>query len=165
MQQVQQREIPERISWARAMIFGVGFFFIAAILVGQVPGYIYLQMTAASLVGLEQGSIALAAACLAGFLVIQAIVMLFDPKPVVPPAIFSGLGVLLSLVGLAIAFCVGLTGNQYFPHKDTVWNPVLGGTVLWFQPNAVDLVIIGLTIFFVLLPSLSYSFLPHREPI
>ncbi|HET7639404.1 MAG TPA: hypothetical protein VFK47_11765, partial [Ktedonobacteraceae bacterium] len=81
MQQVQQREIPERISWARAMIFGVGFFFIAAILVGQLPGYIFLQMTAASLVGLEQGSIALAAACLGGFLVIQAIVMLFDPKP------------------------------------------------------------------------------------
>src|SRR6266851_7334579 len=86
-QAAQQREQSERMSWARAMIFGVGFFFIAAILIGQLPGYIYLQMTAASLVGLEQGSIALAAACLAGFLVIQAIVMLFDPKPVVPPAI------------------------------------------------------------------------------
>ena len=49
-----------------------------------------------------------------------------------------------NLVGLAIAFGAGLTGNQYFPHKNTVWNPVLGGTVLWFQPNAVDLVMIGL---------------------
>jgi hypothetical protein len=163
MQQVQQREIPERISWARAMIFGVGFFFIAAILVGQLPGYIYLQMTAASLVGLEQGSIALAATCLAGFLVIQAIVMLFDPKPVVPPVIFIGLGALLSLVGLAIAFGAGLTGNQYFPHKNTVWNPVLGGTVLWFQPNAVDLVMIGLAVLFVGVAWVFYGVLAQRE--
>src|SRR5437588_240124 len=41
MQQVQQRETPERMSWARAMIFGVGFFFLAAILVGQLPSYIF----------------------------------------------------------------------------------------------------------------------------
>ncbi|MBA2682492.1 MAG: hypothetical protein H0U76_29380, partial [Ktedonobacteraceae bacterium] len=47
MQRVQAREVPERISWARAMIFGVGFFFIAAILIGQLPSYISLQMTAA----------------------------------------------------------------------------------------------------------------------
>ncbi|MBV8695303.1 MAG: hypothetical protein JO183_07440, partial [Ktedonobacteraceae bacterium] len=55
MQQAQQREMPERISWARAMIFGVGFFFLGALLIGQVPGYIYLEMTAASLEGFEQG--------------------------------------------------------------------------------------------------------------
>src|SRR6266567_6397027 len=112
MQQVQQREIPERISWARAMIFGVGFFFIAAILIGQLPGYIFLQMTAASLVGLEQGSIALAAACLGGFLVIQAIVMLFDPKPVVPPAIFSGLGIILAVIGVGGLLWATGTGHQ-----------------------------------------------------
>ena len=99
MQQVQQREIPERISWARAMIFAVGYFFLAALLVGQIPGYIYNQMTSASLVGLEQGSIALAATCLAGFIVIQVIVLLFDPKPVIPPVIVSGLGAILTLVG------------------------------------------------------------------
>src|SRR5258708_13535397 len=124
MQQVQQREIPERISWARAMIFGVGFFFIAAILVGQLPGYIYLQMTAASLVGLEQGPIALPAACLAGFLVIQAIVMLFDPKPVVPPAIFSGLGRPLTLVGVEITLRVLLTGTPPLPSTRPVSNSV-----------------------------------------
>jgi len=68
MQQAQQRtngsgvSVPaERISWARAMIFAVGFFFIAAILIGQIPGYIYLAMTASSLVGFEQGFLALAA--------------------------------------------------------------------------------------------------------
>ncbi|HLI70992.1 MAG TPA: hypothetical protein VKV19_14635, partial [Ktedonobacteraceae bacterium] len=83
MQQAQQREAGERISWARALIFAVGFFFLATFLVGQIPSYINSQMTASSLVSLEQGLLALAYVCLGGFLIIQAIVMLFDPKPVV----------------------------------------------------------------------------------
>ncbi len=46
MQQVQQRELPsERMSWARAMIFAVGFFFVAAILIGQLPSYVYIHVT------------------------------------------------------------------------------------------------------------------------
>ncbi len=163
MQQVQQREIPERISWARAMIFAVGFFFIAALLVGQIPGYIYNQMTSASLVGFEQGSIALAATCLAGFVVIQVIVLLFDPKPVVPPVIFSGMGTILTLVGLAIALGAGLSGNQFFPHADASFIPVLGGKVLWFQPNAIDLVMVGLTVLFVGVATVFYSVLAQRE--
>ncbi len=163
MQQVQQREIPERISWARAMIFAVGYFFIAALLIGQIPGYIYNQMTSATLVGLEQGSIALAATCLAGFIVIQVIVLLFDPKPVVPPVAISALGTILALGGLVIALATGLSGNQYFPHADTSWNPVLGGTVLWFQPDAVDLVMVGLAILFVGVAMIFYSVLALRE--
>ncbi|HAE83704.1 MAG TPA: hypothetical protein DCK85_09980, partial [Ktedonobacter sp.] len=163
MQQVQQREIPERISWARAMIFAVGYFFLAALLVGQIPGYIYNQMTSASLVGLEQGSIALAATCLAGFIVIQVIVLLFDPKPVIPPVIVSGLGAILTLVGLAIALAAGLTGYQYFPRADSSWFPVLGGKVLWFQPNAVDLVMVGLTVLFIGVAMVFYSVLALRE--
>ncbi len=163
MQQVQQREIPERISWARAMIFAVGYFFLAALLVGQIPGYIYNQMTSASLVGLEQGSIALAATCLAGFIVIQVIVLLFDPKPVIPPVIISGLGAILTLVGLGIALAAGLTGYQYFPRADSSWFPVLGGKVLWFQPNAVDLVMVGLTVLFIGVAMVFYSVLALRE--
>src|SRR5436305_6790377 len=107
MQQPQQQEIPERISWSRAMIFAVGYFFIAALLIGQIPGYIYNQMTSASVQGLELGAIALAAACLAGFVVIQVNVLLFDPKPVIPPVIFSALGTILTLGGLVIAFAAG----------------------------------------------------------
>lgn len=163
MQQVQQREIPERISWARAMIFAVGYFFIAALLIGQIPGYIFNQMTSASLVGLEQGSIALAATCLASFIVIQVIVLLFDPKPVVPPVVFSALGTILTLGGLAIALAAGLSGNQYFPQANAYWNPVLGGTVLWFQPNAIDLVMVGLAVLFVGVAMVFYSVLALRE--
>src|SRR5436305_15051533 len=109
MQQAQQRfngtGVPaptERISWARAMIFAVGFFFIAAILIGQIPGYINLAMPASSLVGFEQGILALAAVCLAGFNVIQVAVLLFDPRPVIPPIVFGVLRVPLALSGRAI---------------------------------------------------------------
>src|SRR6266581_5469950 len=112
MQQVQQREIPERMSWARAMIFGVGFFFLAAILVGQLPSYIFNLMTN-SMVGLEQTMLALGAICLASFIIIQVIVLLFDPKPLLPPLIFSGLGAILTVCGLALTFCA-VYSYQYF---------------------------------------------------
>ncbi|HAT45748.1 MAG TPA: hypothetical protein DCS90_11675, partial [Ktedonobacter sp.] len=111
----------------------------------------------------EQGSIALAATCLAGFIVIQVIVLLFDPKPVIPPVIVSGLGAILTLVGLGIALAAGLTGYQYFPRADSSWFPVLGGKVLWFQPNAVDLVMVGLTVLFIGVAMVFYSVLALRE--
>src|SRR6516162_5784349 len=122
MQQAQQRTNgsgvpapPERISWARSMIFAAGFFFLAALLIGQIPGYINLAMTASSLVGFEQGFLALAVVCLAGFIVIQIVVMLFDPKPVIPPIVFSVVGVPLAFAGLAILIWASYTNNQYFP--------------------------------------------------
>jgi len=163
MQQAQQRESSERISWARAMIFGVGFFFIAAILVGQLPGYIYNEMTSASLQGFEQGLIALAVVCLAGFAVIQVIVLLFDPKPVIPPVIISGLGVILTLGGTALTIWASYSSYHYFPVPKGYWNPILGGTVLWFQPAVLDLVMVGLAVLFVGMAMIFYSVLAIGE--
>ncbi len=170
MQQAQQRtngsgvSVPaERISWARAMIFAVGFFFIAAILIGQIPGYIYLAMTASSLVGFEQGFLALAAVCLAGFIVIQVVVMLFDPKPVVPPIVFSVLGVPIALAGLAIILWASYTNNQYFPAQDVTWFPVLGGNVLWFPPLSFDLIMLGAVIMGVGVALAFFGVLALRE--
>nr|MBA2396008.1 hypothetical protein [Ktedonobacteraceae bacterium] len=171
MQQAQQQGVPERISWARALIFAVGFFLIAAILIGQLPGYIYLQMTSASLQGMEIGALGLGLVCLGGFAIIQVIVMLFDPKPVVPPIIFTGLGTVLSLGGLALLLWSTLTGcstaqpncNQYFPTATSSWNPLLGGKVLWFQSNAVDFVMIAIVLFAVGVAMIFYSQLAIRE--
>jgi hypothetical protein len=174
MQQLQQQGAPERISWARAMIFAIGFFLIAAILIGQLPGYIYLQVTAASLQGMEIGALGLGLVCLGGFVIIQVIVLLFDPKPLVPPIIFTGLGTILSLGGLALLLWSTLTGcssaqqscNQYFPSSDIhapSWHPLLGGTVLWFQPNAVDFVMIAIVLFTVGVAMIFYSQLAIRE--
>ncbi len=171
MQQVQQQGVPERISWARALIFAVGFFLVAAILIGQLPGYIYLQMTSASLQGLEIGTLGLGLVCLGGFAIIQVIVLLFDPKPLVPPIIFTGLGTILSLGGVALLLWSTLTGcsptqqscNQYFPTATATWNPVLGGKVLWFQPQAVDFVMIAIVLFAVGAAMIFYSQLAIRE--
>jgi len=170
MQQAQQRTNgsgltaqTERISWARAMIFAVGFFFLAAILIGQIPGYIYLAMTASSLVGFEQGFLALAVVCLAGFIVIQVVVMLFDPKPVIPPLVFSVLGVPLALAGLAILLWASYTNNQYFPAKNVTWIPLLGGNVLWFPPLSFDLIMLSVAIMGVGLAFVFFSVLALRE--
>jgi hypothetical protein len=170
MQQAQQRTNgngvstqTERISWARAIIFAVGFFFLAAILIGQIPGYIYLAMTASSLVGFEQGFLALAVVCLAGFIVIQVVVMLFDPKPVIPPIVFSVLGVPVALVGLAILLWASYTNNQYFPAKDVTWLPLLGGNVLWFPPLSFDLIMLSVAIMGVGVTVVFFSILALRE--
>ncbi len=170
MQQAQQRTngtgvpvVTERISWARAMIFATGFFFIAALLIGQIPGYIYLVMTASSLVGFEQGFLALAVVCLASFIVIQVYVMLFDPKPVIPPIVFSILGMPLALVGLAIILWASYTNNQYSPAKDVTLAPVLGGNILWFPPQAIDLIMLGAAIMGVGVAMTFFSVLAQRE--
>jgi hypothetical protein len=163
MQQTQQRELPERMSWARAMIFATGFFFIAAIFIGQLPGYVFLQMTAATLQGLEIGSLALAAVGIGVFIVIQVIVLLFDPKPLVSPRIFSVLGFLFAAGGLALLLWAVLTGNQYFPHAGSTWNPVLGGTLLWFEPGAVDFAMVGATLLGIGIAMMFYAELAVRE--
>ncbi|MBA2391571.1 MAG: hypothetical protein H0V70_02355, partial [Ktedonobacteraceae bacterium] len=163
MQQVQQRELPERISWARALIFGVGYFFIAAILVGQLPGYIFNASTASSLQEFEHGSLSLGLICIASFAIIQVIVLLFDPKPVVPPILVVGLGAVLSVVGIALSVWAPLTGNQYFPKTNTSIAPLLGGKFLWFQPAAVDFLMVGLIVLLVGLAMVFYGVLALGE--
>ncbi len=170
MQQAQQRangsKVPaqtERISWARSMIFAAGFFFLAALLIGQIPGYINLAMTASSLIGFEQGILALAVVCIAGFIVIQIVVMLFDPKPVVPPIVLSVFGVPSAIVGLAIILWASYTNNQYFPSQNVTWFPLLGGNVLWFPPLSFDLIMLGAAIMGVGVILVFFSILALRE--
>ena len=170
MQQAQQRTNgsvapaqTERISWARAMIFAAGYFFLAALLIGQIPGYINLAMTASSLVGFEQGFLAMAVVCLAGFIVIQVVVMLFDPKPVIPPIVLSVLGVPIAVAGLAVILWASYTNNQYFPAQNVAWFPLLGGNVLWFPPLSFDLIMLGAAIMGVGIILVFFSILALRE--
>ncbi|GCF08834.1 hypothetical protein [Dictyobacter arantiisoli] len=164
MQQVsQQRELPERMSWARAMVFAIGFFLLAALLVGQIPGYIYNAMTSSSLQTFESGAFTLGLTCLASFIVIMFIVMLFDPKPVFPPIILTVLGVILALVGLGVTYWAATSGNQFYPTAKSDFAPLLGGKVLWFQAGALDLVALGLIILFVGLAAIFYSVLAIGE--
>lgn len=163
MQQTQQREQGDRISWARAMIFGVGFFFIAALLVGQFPSYVYYQMTSSSLTAIEGGMLALGAICIAGFIVIQVIVLLFDPKPLIPPIVFSVLGLGLSVLGIALLFWAVITGNQGFPNASTSIAPLLGGKFLWFEQGDIDFVMLGIIIGGVGIAMIFFSVLARLE--
>jgi hypothetical protein len=163
MQQAQPRESGERISWARALIFAVGFFFLATFLIGQLPSYINLESIASSLVGFEQAMWAFALLFLGAFLIIQAIVMLFDPKPVVPPLIFQGLGFIVGAAGLVLTVWASATGNQFFPGSGMSWNPMLGGEVLWFPAGSVDVVVLGVVMLLVGVAWLFYGVLAARE--
>jgi hypothetical protein len=163
MQHTQPRDMPERMSWARAMIFALGFFFLAAILVAQLPSYINFEMTSASLTGLEQGLLALAAVGIGGFIVIQVIVLLFDPKPVVPPAIIVGLGIVFALGGLALLLWAFFTNTQYFPGPGFSLFPLLGGKLLWLQDAAIDFIMIGAVILGIGLAMVFYGTLALGE--
>jgi len=154
------------------MIFAVGFFLIAAILVGQLPSYIYNLATASTLEGAEQGSLALAVVCFSGFAIIQVIVLLFDPKPLIPPTLLTGLGAILALAGLALDIWASVTGctadvlttcNQYFPQATTNLNPILGGKFLWLRPGAIDFVMLGFALLGVGFAMIFYSVLAIRE--
>jgi hypothetical protein len=164
------------------MIFAVGFFLISAILIGQLPSTIYAYMTASTLSNFEQLCLGVGVVCIASFVVIQVIMLLFDPKPLVPPAIFVVLGPILALGGLALTIWATTTGclpatrdadgvyqygavacNQYFPSASTSILPLLGGHFLWFQERAVDLSMLGLVTMGVGLAMVFYGSLALGE--
>jgi hypothetical protein len=148
---------------------------IAAILLGQLPSVVYAEVTEATLQQFELLCLTLGFVGLGGFAIVQVIVLLFDPKPLIPPAILTVLGVILAVAGFALSIWATTTGclpnkdltlvtcNQYFPSITTHWNSILGGNVLWFQPQAVDFVMIGLTVLGVGLAMIFYSVLALRE--
>ncbi len=92
-------------------------------------------------------------------MIVQVIVLLFDPKPVVPPIIFTGLGTILSLGGLRILLWSTLTGmfcnaqqncNQYFPtSNNNLESSFWVGKCSGFSRNAVDFVMIAIVLFAV----------------
>lgn len=191
MQQVQQHQSvgspqgTEKMSWARAMVFAVGYFFLGAILIGQLPSTVYAYMTASTLSNFEQLCLGIGVVCLASFVIIQVIMLLFDPKPLVPPSMFVGLGVILAIAGLALTIWSTTSGcqpatrdangifqygqvacNQYFPSADPKVEPILpllGGRFLWFQAQAIDFSMLGLVIMGVGLAMVFYGRLALME--
>jgi uncharacterized membrane protein YidH (DUF202 family) len=101
--------------------------------------------------------------CLGGFIVIQVVVMLFDPKPVVPPLVFMVLGGPIAIAGLALMLWAAWTNNQLFPSSSTSWASVLGGKVLWFPAGVVDFVMLGSVILGVGVAMVFYGQLARRE--
>src|SRR5579862_2980116 len=156
-----QREHEQPMSWARAVLIAVGFFFIAAILVAQVPGYFFNISTNAKLALMEQGFLALGLLSIGLGAIAFEIVYLYDPKPLIPWPLFGLLGAGITAVGgFFIYQVVGGVWHEFLPdattrlikvngkqtavttywpnpHQNYLFNPI------WFQPQGIDLLAIG----------------------
>ena len=53
------REHEKPMSWARATVIAVGFFFLTAILLGQVPSFVFVVSTLSTLTRMEQSFLAM----------------------------------------------------------------------------------------------------------
>jgi hypothetical protein len=133
------REHEQPMSWARALVLATGFFFLAAILVAQVPGYFYTVSTLATLASFEQGTLDLGLLAVGMGLVAIEISFLYDPRPLFPPALFA-------LAGAAIAAAGGFLLFQIYNQAFPALLPVQGYLFhpAWFQKNSIDLRGVGM---------------------
>jgi hypothetical protein len=150
-----RREHEQPMSWARALVLATGFFFLSAILIAQVPGYFFTVSTNANLARFEQGTLDLGLLAVGFGIVALEVAFLYDPRPLLPPFLFAGAGLVLAAVGGF--FLVMVTSGQwheYLPdatvHADgsqTFW-PIAGQRYLfngiWFQPGSIDLSSVGM---------------------
>ncbi len=156
-----QREHEQPMSWARATLIAVGFFFMAAILIAQVPGYFFNISTNAKLALMEQGFLALGLVSVGLGVLAFEISFLYDPKPLIPWPLFGLVGAAITAVGGffiyqvttgawheflpdAVTSSAVVNGKQtvtttYWPdpHKAYLFNPI------WFQPQSIDLAAVG----------------------
>lgn len=156
------REHEQPMSWARAVVMAVGFFFLAIMLVGQVPGYFFTISTLAKLTRFEQGFLAAGLLSVGLGVIALEIALLYDPKPIVPWPIFGIIGAGVTAIGAFFLFQV-YTGawHEYLPDAVVTSQVVNGATVntttywptpgqawllnpVWFQPQSIDLQMIGL---------------------
>src|SRR5215831_7712564 len=136
------REHEKPMSWARAIVIATGFFFITAILIGQIPSYVFTVSTLATLTSFEQGFLALGLLSLGLGLIALEISFLYDPKPLIPWPLFAVAGLGLGAIGAILLFMVGVSGTipQFLPTAQDGYYIAS----FWFQPNSIDLVSVGL---------------------
>ena len=156
-----QREHEQPMSWARATLIAVGFFFVSVILLGQVPSYLFTISTNAKLALMEQGFLDLGLISVGLGVLAFEVAFLYDPKPLIPWPLFALLGAAISAVGgymlLMVTFGgwheflpdatttqIVVSGHPSFnttywpdPHLGYLFNPA------WFQPGSMDLLSIG----------------------
>src|SRR5260370_14877382 len=102
------REHERPMSWARAISIATGFFFVTAILTGQLPGYVFTTSTLSTLAQFEQGMLDLALLAIGIGVLCFEISFLYDPKPLIPWILFAVLGLGATAVGLFLVYMVSL---------------------------------------------------------
>ena len=157
------REHEKPMSWARAVVIAVGFFFVTGILLGQIPSFVFVVSTLSTLARMEQSFLAMGLLAAGIGVMCFTISFLYDVKPLLPwPLFFLGGGALI-LIGLFFLYQVrvgihtsGIFGpgwSEYLPDKfveggkTAFWpdgNPGYLFHPAWFQPQSIDLSAIGL---------------------
>lgn len=152
------REHEKPMSWARAVLIAVGFFFLAAMLGGQLPGYMYTVSTLSTLARLEQGLLDMGLLAIGFGLIAFEISFLYDPRPLIPWPLFAAVGLGLSAIGAFVVYqvavglgAIGLFGQgwyEFLPGALSHGAPWPSGTPYllhpaWFQVNSIDLVSVG----------------------
>jgi hypothetical protein len=156
------REHERPMSWARAVVIAVGLFFLAAILLGQIPSYFFTVSTLSKLTRLEQGFLDLGLLSVGLGVIALEIALLYDPKPLIPWPLFAAVGAAIAAVGGYFDYQV-FTGawHEFLPDAVTTSRIVNGSPVVtttywpnpnqswllnpaWFQPQSIDLQAIGL---------------------
>lgn len=137
------REHERPMSWARAMVIAVGFFFLTAILVGQLPSYIFTISTASTLTHFEQGALDLGLLALGFGLIAFEVSFLYDPKPLIPWILFAVVGAGIAIVGVFLLFQVWQGAwPQQIPTEQQKYllNPG------WFQVGSIDISAVGMIV-------------------
>src|SRR5258708_36372068 len=105
------REHEKPMSWARAVVIATGFFFLTAMLVGQLPSFFFKYSTNSTLVIFEQSVLDFALLAIGIGLLCFEVSFLYDPKPLIPWPVFAVLGLGMSAVGLLLMYQVSIGPN------------------------------------------------------
>lgn len=170
----REREHEKPMSWPRAILIATGFFLVAALLVGQLPGYIFNISVLATLSRWEQGLLDLGLIALGLGTLCFEVAMLYDPKPLIPWPLFALGGLASSVVGGFFLYqvSIGLGGTnflgqpgwgEFLPQQvgSTYWpsgTPYLFHPA-WFQLNSIDISAVGMIMLIVGLGMLSFAVL------
>ncbi len=82
------REHEKPMSWPRAILIAVGFFFVTGILLGQLSSFVYTVSTLSTLARMEQSFLDMGLLALGLGLMCFEISLLYDPKPLLPWPLF-----------------------------------------------------------------------------
>lgn len=176
------REYEKPMSWSRAILIAVGFFFVTGILLGQLPSFVFTVSTLSTLVRMEQSFLDMGLLAVGFGLISLTLSFLYDPRPLLPWLLFFVGGLALGVVGLFMVYQVrigpyasGFFGPgwaEYLPDKvvgangqTTFWpagNPGYLFHPAWFQLQSIDLSAIGII---ALLTGLGIASLAALNPL